>query len=341
MTEKHYGGASSHGMKNKNSQTSNKIIDNKKKTDDGPSEDNSTFNGELSKEDIKDIKLAGEIAKKVVDYAKSIIKKGMPLIEIANKVDAKIEELKAKPAFPINLSINEIAAHSTPSWNDETLASGLLKVDIGVQINGWTADTAFSMDLDNNEENKKLIKAAELAVKAGTDKINIGVKVNEIGKDIEKAIKSQGFNPIINLSGHSITQYDIHAGITIPNCDNSQVFALEPGVYAIEPFATNGLGTVRDGKPSGIYKLDREGAVRDTFAREVLQFIVDEYQTLPFCSRWIYKKFGSRGLLALRLIEQAGVLHHYSQLVESGKGKVAQAEHTVLLLQKEKVITTF
>lgn len=309
-----------------------------KKVEDDEESDN--MNSELTKEDIKDIKLAGEIAKKVVDYAKSIIKPKMPLIEIANKVDAKIEELKAKPAFPINLSINEIAAHNTPSWNDETLASGLLKVDIGVQINGWTADTAFSLDLDNNEENKKLIKAAELAVKAGTDKIALGIKVNEIGKDIEKAIKSQGFNPIINLSGHSITQYDLHAGITIPNVDNSQLFALEEGVYAIEPFATNGLGSVKDGKPSGIYKLEREGNVRDNFAREVLQFIVDEYQTLPFCSRWIYKKFGSRGLLALRLIEQAGVLHHYSQLVESGKGKVAQAEHTVLLLQKEKVITT-
>jgi len=339
MTEKHYGGASSHGAKEKPSSASVKLdkVATKKLEDD---DESNNMTSELTKEDIKDIKLAGEIAKKVVDYAKSIIKPKMPLIEIANKVDAKIEELKAKPAFPINLSINEIAAHNTPSWNDETLASGLLKVDIGVQINGWTADTAFSLDLDNNEENKKLIKAAELAVKAGTDKIALGIKVNEIGKDIEKAIKSQGFNPIINLSGHSITQYDLHAGITIPNVDNSQTFELIEGVYAIEPFATNGLGSVKDGKPSGIYKLEKEGNVRDNFAREVLQFIVDEYQTLPFCSRWIYKKFGSRGLLALRLIEQAGVLHHYSQLIESGKGKVAQAEHTVLLLQKEKVITT-
>lgn len=341
MTEKHYGGASSHGMKDKTSNKSNSPSPADKKVKN--KSDKPVVQGDNkgnSLEGYSNYLQAGKIASEVVAYAKSFIKAGMPLLEIANKIDDKIRELKGKPAFPVNLSINEIAAHSTPSWNDETLASGLLKVDIGVQIDGFTADTAFSLDLDNNPENKKLIEAAELGVKAGIDKIKFNATTREIGSAIEKAIKSKGCQPIINLSGHSITQYDLHAGITIPNYDNSQDIQLPEGVYAIEPFSTNGLGNVKDGKPSGIYKLEKEGNVRDPFAREVLYFIAEEYATLPFCSRWIYKKFGARGLLALRRIEEAGILHHYSQLVESSKGKVAQAEHTTLITEKEKIITT-
>ena len=107
---------------------------------------------------------AGKIAKEVTDYAKSIIKKDMPLLEIAEKIEAKIIELGAKPAFPVNLGINEVAAHFTPYSDDDTLARGLLKVDIGVTVDGWIADTAFSMNLENLEENQKLIKASEQAL---------------------------------------------------------------------------------------------------------------------------------------------------------------------------------
>ena len=119
-----------------------------------------------------------------------------------------------------------------------------------------------------------------------------------------------------------------------------QIQKIESGLYAIEPFSTSGLGAVRDGRPSGIYHLEKPGSVRDNFAREVLAFIAEEYQTLPFCSRWIYKKFGSKGLLALRQIEQAGLLYQYPQLIEKGSGKVAQAEHTIIITEKDKIITT-
>ncbi|MBX4196256.1 type II methionyl aminopeptidase [Candidatus Pacearchaeota archaeon] len=290
--------------------------------------------------DIEKLKRAGAIAKEVVAYARGMVKKGMPLLEIADKIESKIRELKANPAFPVNLSINEIAAHATPSANDETRASGLLKIDIGVHIDGYVADTAFSLDLEGDEENKRLIAAAEEALKHGVKEINIGTPLKKIGKAIESAIKSYNVQPIQNLSGHSIEQYDLHSGITIPNYDNHQETEIAQGVYAIEPFATSGLGEVKDGKPSGIYHLEKPGNVRDSFAREVLAFIEEEYATLPFCSRWIHHKFGSRGLIALKRIEEAGLLHHYSQLVEKSGKKVAQAEHTVLLTKKEKIVTT-
>lgn len=300
----------------------------------------------MDSEEIEKTKKAGEIHKKVVAYAKEIVKPGMKMLDLANKIDEKILELGAKPAFPVNLSIDEQAAHCTPTVGDETLASGLLKIDIGLQIDGYVADGAFSVDLEDSDENKKIIEAAEAGLKAALEIVKVGVTLGEVGKNVQEAIKIVGERagldlvPIKNLTGHQIKQYDLHAGLNVPNYASGQEIELEEGVYAIEPFATNGLGRVKDGKPSGIYRIQGDGNVRDNFAREVLNFIDDEYQTLPFCSRWIVRKFGSRGLLALRMIEQAGILHQYLQLIEEGKGKVAQAEHTVILTKEGKVVTT-
>ena len=288
---------------------------------------------------------AGKIASQVRTFAEKLIKPDISLLEIAEKIESKIEELGGKPAFPVNLSINNIAAHYTPSHNDETVAHGLLKIDFGVHVDGWVADTAFSIDLENNEENKKLIQAAEDALQAATDFVAKNLRggrvgtLSQIGATIQETIEGQGFSPIINLSGHSMEQHELHAGITVPNIDDERKIKLEEGLYAIEPFSTTGSGKVHDGSQSGIYILVEERAPRSPTAREVLEFIAENYQTLPFCSRWIVKALGSKALFGLRELEKNGNLHQFAQLVESPGSKVAQAEHTILV-DKEVKITT-
>lgn len=294
----------------------------------------------MEKLELDSLLKAGEIAKETKKYAASFIKKDMSFLEIAEKIEQFIVEKGARPAFPVNLTINEIAAHATPAYNSQEKAHGLLKVDIGVHVEGFVADTAFSMDLENNNENKALIEAAQLALEKATKEIHLNIPLRDIGKAIAHSIKEKGFQPIINLSGHSIERFNLHAGITIPNFDNTQQKPLQPGVYAIEPFVTTGLGSVRDGRPSGIYVLEREGVVRDAFARQVMDFIDEEYDYLPFCSRWLVKKFGTRALIALKRMEEAGLVHQYNMLIESGNGKVAQAEHTVIITKDNKIITT-
>ena len=298
--------------------------------------------------DTKKIIQAGKIASQVKVYARTMIKKGTPLLEIAEKIEGKIEELGGKPAFPVNLSINNIAAHYTPSHDDKNLANGLLKVDIGVHINGWVADTAFSLDLENNEENKKLIEASEDALENALSLVKSRIEndwkdkfgLNEIGKKIQETIEASGFNPVTNLSWHSIEQYELHAGVTVPNIDNKSDLKLKEGLYAIEPFATIGNGKVHDGKPSNIYYLINEKNPRSQTSREVLAFIAKEYKSLPFCSRWIVKKLGTRALIGLRDLESNGNLHHFAQLVESQESKISQTEQTILVERDKVTITT-
>ncbi len=288
----------------------------------------------------QDILKAGKIAQEVREFARGIIFKDKLLLEIAEAIEDKIIELGGEPAFPVNLSINEVAAHYTPSHEDTKLAYGLLKVDFGVSVDGWVADTAFTLDLEKTNENKNLIDAAEAALANALKVVNKNSTLGEIGSVIEKTITEKGFSVIINLSGHSMGEYDLHAGITIPNIDTGSVEKLGEGLFAIEPFATNGSGRVKDGRDSGIYALVDSKNVRSPIAREVLDFIAEEYSTLPFCSRWLVKKFGTKALIGLRQLEANGNLHSFAQLVEVNRGKVAQAEHTIFIEKGKKVVVT-
>ena len=283
---------------------------------------------------------AGQIAQQVRAYSKTIVKPGTPLLEIAEKLEAKIIELGGKPAFPVNLSLNEIAAHSTPSYNDVQKASGLLKVDFGVHIDGWVADTAETFNLDANPLHQQLIDTAKEALKQATTDLTKATELGSIGKKVNDTALKAGFQPIHNLSGHSIHQFDLHAGQTIPNYDTGQSQAIGEGLCAIEPFITSGVGRVREGRPSTIFSIAKESSVRDPLARELLTFIQENYKTLPFCTRWLHKHFGTRALLALQRLQQAGIIYQYPQLIEESGAPVAQAEHTIFITKDKTTITT-
>lgn len=284
------------------------------------------------------IRKAGKIAAETIEYAKSIVKKGESLLDIAEKIESKIEELGGKPAFPTTLSIDEVAAHFTPMHNDVGKAYGLIKVDLGVNIDGWISDTAFTIDLEGSEENKKLIETAEEALDKALRTVEEGVSVGEIGKTVQNFVKKKGCLPIANLTGHEIAQYDLHAGVSIPNIDNGSDEEIEQTQYAVEPFVTKGSanGKIQEGKPSGIYVIEDTKMPRSPIAREILEFIENEYKTLPFCSRWLVNKFGTKALVGLKQLEANGNLHHYGQLVETSGNKVAQREHSILINEKGK-----
>ena len=296
----------------------------------------------MQAKEIQDYKKAGEIAQKVAAYAKSIIKLDVPLIEIAQKIHKEIEKQGAKPAFPVNLSINEIAAHYHPTIDDDTKASGLLKIDLGIHINGFIADTAFTIDLTKDNQHKELIQASETALDKALEllKQNPDSNLNQIGETIQKTIEAQGFSPIINLSGHGLEQYEIHAPPTIPNYANGNENQLEPNAYAVEPFATTGQGKIYEGPGSNIFALVDPKNIRNETARKILDYVMEEYKTLPFSLREMQEKFGAMARLAIKQMTQQGILHEFSQLIEKSHQPVSQSEHTFIKQNKEIIITT-
>ena len=196
---------------------------------------------EKDKEEIAKWRKAGKLGAEVLSYAKKIIKPEMPLLEIAEKVEKKIQELGVKNAFPINLSINEIAAHSSPLYNDTSKAQGLLKVDLGVSIEGYLSDLACSLDLTPEQKYKDLILASEYALKEAIKVIRPGISLFEVGKIIQDTIAAFNLAPVRNLSGHEIKPWRLHSGLTIPNYDNGNTTKLTEGmIIAIEPMLVSG-----------------------------------------------------------------------------------------------------
>ncbi|MEK6981340.1 MAG: type II methionyl aminopeptidase [Candidatus Micrarchaeota archaeon] len=277
---------------------------------------------------------AGKIAGKIREDSKKLIMVGEPLLEIAENIESMILEEGAKPGFPVNISINNIAAHYTPEF-DCTLAldeNDMVKIDIGVSVDGAIGDTAYTIDLSGKNEN--LINASREALDAALKFAKAGVTNGQIGEIIEEKIRSFGVKPISNLSGHSISTGDLHAGVNIPNVKTGEKYKLKEGeIFAIEPFTTNGKGYVEDAEQVEIFSIVSDNPVRMRQSRQILNFVKDNYTTLPFAERWVRKEFSSKLLVtsALKELLSMQVVRGYPVLKETGGGLVAQFEHTILV----------
>lgn len=278
---------------------------------------------------------AGRILKIVREEAVELIRPGKSLFELADFVESKTIELGGKPAFPCNVSRNQEAAHATPKNGDtEVFGNDMVKLDIGVHVDGYIADSAVTVDLSGNPDIKK---AAEAALAAAIDHVRPGVSTGEIGGVIEDCIRSYDLLPIMNLTGHGLSEYIAHDDPSVPNRRvEGGVLLKEGDVIAIEPFATNGAGLVHDGSWAEIYSLIRKKPVRMPAVRKVLKQI-EEYKGLPFAKRWLEPEKLDFVMLQL---EKAGVVHSYPVLLENSNGMVAQAEHTVIVTADGCEITT-
>ncbi|MFA6329628.1 MAG: type II methionyl aminopeptidase [Candidatus Micrarchaeia archaeon] len=273
---------------------------------------------------------AGKIASEALAYAKKKLKPGIQLLELADSVEAKIIEQGGGIAFPINLSSNNVAAHDTPVPGDDRVLGGhdLLKVDVGVQVDGYIADCAFSYSADPSHG--QLIGASRAALDAAIATIKPGVVSREVGKAISDAITSRGFNPVVNLCGHALGRYTVHAGEEVPNVPHGSYEFAEGDVFAVEPFATTGEGVVRDHGECQIFRLS-EGKSRLAQSRQLAKN-AEKYRGLPFCRRWLARDFPSTPHdLAISDLVRCGGLEDYYPLAEKSGRLVSQAENTLIV----------
>lgn len=279
---------------------------------------------------------AGMIAAEVREMVRTKDWRGKTVFDICEDVEMEIKKRGAKCAFPVNTSINEIAAHYTAEPNDPIVIkdTDLVKIDLGAQINGYIADTAVTVCYDPQFDG--LVHAAEEALENAMSMIRIGVKASNIGRAIETTIKQLGFKPIANLSGHSLDQYTIHAGKSIPNIWSIGGFSLsENAAYACEPFVTTeqGGGFVRNGQIKNIFALNSRKKTKNDEADRLLDFIWDNFNMLPFALRWITKEWEekkARELLEI-LIKKKQYKHIQFLLKLMNKESLKQSTHSFQL----------
>ncbi|MFP3190130.1 MAG: type II methionyl aminopeptidase [Thermoproteota archaeon] len=287
---------------------------------------------------IKAGKIAANALKKAIDK----IYIGMSLEEICNLVENEIINNGAVPAFPCNISINNIAAHNTADFEiiEYIPKNSVVKIDVGASCDGYLADTATTVCF--NENFLRMDEFAKKALKYAIESIKPGKKTSEIGRIIFNVAKSGGFKVIKNLSGHSIKRNLLHAGKSIPNFDDGSNERIERDeVLAIEPFLTNGYGMVEDSDTVRIFSFKSPPRTKGLKHAEFINELWKERFYLPFCVRWYKDKINAKSLMEdLTMLMQRNELIGYNVLVETGKGFVVQEEHTVIIDDDEVIVTT-
>jgi methionyl aminopeptidase len=288
---------------------------------------------------------AGRIASRIRERVRKVDFSGKNLYDICENIEKEIISNAGIPAFPVNVSLNEIAAHYTAEPGDPTVVSNddVLKVDIGVQVNGFIADTAVTVS--SNAKYQAMVASAESALNEAIKMAKLDVSSSAIGEVIERTISRSGFKPIQNLSGHSIEQYTIHAGKSIPNIRTfGSSFQLTANqAYAIEPFVTtrDAQGVVYEGKIRNIFGVVSRKPTKDKNCDDFLQNIWDRFKTLPFTTRWLLSDYYERDARKmLEVLLKRKNIHAYPILVEGNYKVVAQAEHTIILKDNNTEIIT-
>lgn len=289
----------------------------------------------LNKEDLETLRKVGDIVHKTLNRALNIVRPGMKVLDLCEDLENYIRCQGARPAFPVNVSINDVAAHYTAKIDDDLTIpeKSVVKIDVGAHIDGLIVDAAVTVSFDPIYEN--LLKAALEALKTVKHVLKHGVPVRKIGAAIEKTIKAHGFKPIENLTGHLIKRYELHAGKSIPNVDNGdERHVIEGEIYAIEPFATNGAGVVIDYPVFTIYRLQITSAkqlkkVQKKYGN-IINDIIEVNDHLPFTPRWLKDKYTNILELINKLVDE-NILYAYPMLVEEKHGYVSQFEDTFIV----------
>jgi methionyl aminopeptidase len=262
--------------------------------------------------------------------------RGRKVIDVCEEVEGKIKEFGGSPAFPCNVGINEVAAHYTSPWDDETVVPDgtIVKVDFGVELDGFATDTAIPLSL--NPKYDSMIIAAEAALREAVSAVAPGRKLSDVGAVVERCIDRYGFKPIRNLTGHKIDRYNLHAGKSVPNVSGIEGGRFEVGeVYAIEPFVTlrNAEGMVTDGDAAYIYRFVKAKGAKSKSAVKLAEHIRDTYHGLPFASRWIHNSWREGEFSDFEELVLSHCVAGYPVLVEVSGQPIAQAEHTILVTE--------
>lgn len=314
---------------------------------------------------LKDYRQSAEIHRTVRQYAQRMIKPGMSLTEIAENIENSTRALTEHPGleegdamkggvgFPTGLNINHIAAHYSPNAGNKVVFTekDVMKVDIGVHLNGHIVDSAFTIAFDHKYDN--LLTAVKEATNTGVREAGIDVRVGDIGAAIQETMesyeieldgKTYPIKSIRNLNGHDIVPYSIHGGKSVPIVKSNDQTKMEEGeVFAIETFGSTGRGYVVEDLETSHYGLTPDAPnvpLRISSARGLLSVIKKNFGTIPWCRRYLDRLGQEKYLLGLNNLVQAGIVQAYPPLVDVKGSYTAQFEHTILLRPTVKEVVS-
>jgi methionyl aminopeptidase len=139
------------------------------------------------------------------------------------------------------LSPNDMVVHGIPGPYE--LAEGdILSCDVGVTLDGFVADSAFTFAVGEiSGEAERLLEACQAALAAGVEQCRPGNRLSDISHAVQQVTESAGFSVVRSLVGHGVGR-SMHEDPQIPNYGEPGHGPLlaEGMTFAIEPMINVG-----------------------------------------------------------------------------------------------------
>jgi len=258
---------------------------------------------------------------------------GARVRDVCVAVEDDIRRRGGSLAFPAQCSRNEVAAHDCPAPDDERVFAlgDLAKLDIGVHLDGWVVDTAATVNVGDRPENRPFVDGARAALEAAIAEAGPGVPIVRLSEAIARTLRAYKVRPIRNLCGHHVGRWAVHCPPPVPNVPDDVSDRLAIGaVVAIEPFATDGGGVAAERGAAEVFRVapgQENGLALDPAMAQRLR----DFRGLPFSRRDLGGLPPTLVEEGLSLLASQGRLAAYPPLVETTGGRVAQAEHSILV----------
>jgi len=198
---------------------------------------------------------AGALLFEVLCRLKEAIKPGVSTAALDVYAEQMIRKYHATPSFldyqgyPATLctSLNDQVVHGIPS-DDVVLQEGdILSVDCGLVLDGWQADSAFTLGVGAvSPEKQELINVTEECFFRGVCQAVAGGHVGDIGYAVQTHAENFGYGVVRALTGHGIGR-NMHEEPSVPNFGKQgHGVKLRAGMtLAIEPMIAMGDYRVR------------------------------------------------------------------------------------------------
>ena len=173
---------------------------------------------------IEKMRKAGALLHQVMQAVRERVAPGVTTRELDEFAERMIRQHGAVPSFlhyngyPATLctSIDEQVVHGIP--DGKPLREGqILSVDGGLVLDGWQADSAFTVGIGEiSAQAARLIAVTEACFWAGAAMAREGNRVSDIGHAVQALAESNGYQPVRAMIGHGIGR-QLHEEPEVPN----------------------------------------------------------------------------------------------------------------------------
>jgi methionyl aminopeptidase len=204
-------------------------------------------------EELEALKRVGRVVALALQEMRRATRAGVTTAELDAIGAAVLAENGARSApqlvyqFPgVNcISVNDEAVHGIPG--PRAVRDGdLVKLDVTAELDGFIADAAVTVALPGaGARERRLASCAEAALGKAITAARAGRPVYEIGRAIDREVRSQGFRVLRELHGHGVGR-TIHEPPSVPQWeDRTYSQPLTEGlVFTIEPIIAVGSSRV-------------------------------------------------------------------------------------------------